>query len=127
MSDSDRATTSWPIFELCTGSMSALFAFSALLQWNDPDPGRWIALYACAAGLALAPLFRPILPTSTLALAMVSIAWALSLLPGILAALAMSGTEEERELGGLTLVGGWMLFLFVRSARERKLARSAGS
>ncbi len=31
------------------GIMAALFAFSATLQFNDPDPAPWIVLYAVAA------------------------------------------------------------------------------
>ena len=31
------------------GIMAALFAFSAALQFNDPDPAPWIVLYAVAA------------------------------------------------------------------------------
>lgn len=125
MSDLERGRGSYPIFKVSTVLMSALFAYSALLQWNDPDPARWIAVYACATALALLPLFRPILPTTTLALAMVAIGWALSLVPGILVALDFTGSEEEREFGGLTLVGAWMLFLFVRSNHERRASRIA--
>ena len=125
MSDLERGRGSYPIFKVSTVLMSALFAYSALLQWNDPDSARWIAVYACATALALLPLFRPILPTTTLALAMVAIGWALSLVPGILVALNFTGSEEEREFGGLTLVGAWMLFLFVRSNHERRASRIA--
>ena len=125
MSEPAPGRSTHPIFQISTGLMSALFGYSALLQWNDPDPTRWIAIYTCAAVLALVPLFRPILPTTTLALAMVAISWALSLLPGIFVAMDFTGSEEERELGGLALVGAWMLFLFVRSSQERRSSRIA--
>ena len=115
----------YPVFKTCTGLMSALFAYSALLQWNDPDPARWIAAYAVASMLSLAPLLRPIPGTSVLSLALIAIGWALSLLPGIFAALAFTGTEQEREFCGLMIVGGWMLFLFARSNRERRELRIA--
>lgn len=29
--------------------LTALFLLSAALQWNDPDPFFWIAIYLCAA------------------------------------------------------------------------------
>ena len=129
MSDTERGNGPHPIsiFKASTGSMAALFGYSALIQYNDPDPARWIAVYACASGIALLAVFRPLLPTTTLALAMVAIGWALSLVPGILAAMAFTGSEEEREFAGLTLVGGWMLFLFVRASRERRASRIAQS
>jgi hypothetical protein len=31
--------------------MLALFAFSAVLQLNDPDPIAWVAVYAAAAAV----------------------------------------------------------------------------
>lgn len=29
--------------------LTALFVFSAALQWNDPDPFLWISIYLCVA------------------------------------------------------------------------------
>ena len=100
MSEPEGQRESMPVFKVSTGLMAALFAYAAIIQWNDPDPARWVAVYLCGSALALAPLFWPILPTATLALAMVATAWALSLVPGIFAAMALTGTEEERELAG---------------------------
>jgi hypothetical protein len=40
---------------LAAWAMAALFALSAAVQWNDPDPWLWIAVYgasAVASGLA---------------------------------------------------------------------------
>jgi signal transduction histidine kinase len=33
-------------------AMVALFVFAAAVQWNDPDPLRWIFLYGLAAATA---------------------------------------------------------------------------
>lgn len=98
------------------------FLASAALQLNDPDPARWVALYLLAAGLSLAWERRLGGRISPLALALPVLAWAgwiasaLTLDVPVAAALGewqmrAHGAEELRELGGLGLVGGWMLVL----------------
>ena len=103
-----------------------LFAYSAALQLNDPDPVRWIALYGTAAVLSAATLFASVPPVAFLALASVATLWALALLPGVLSLAAFSGTEEERELAGLVLVALASVALASR-ARRSKRARMVGS
>jgi hypothetical protein len=84
---------------------SALFfAFCAILQWNDPDPIRWFAFYAVAAIVAAASMFVPIPRPLFIAVACIAGAWAITLVPGIISVGSLTGTEEERELGGLLLV-----------------------
>lgn len=39
-------------FRIAAGAMSTVFAASAAVQWNDPDPLAWIGLYGLAAALA---------------------------------------------------------------------------
>ena len=81
-----------------------LFAYSALVQLNDPDPVRWFALYGSAALLSAATVFASVPPVAFLGLACVAGLWAATLAPGVLSLAAFTGTEEERELGGLLLV-----------------------
>jgi len=81
-----------------------LFAYSAVVQVNDPDPVRWFALYATACALCAASPFRPIPRAVSAALVLVAAVWAVTLAPSVAAARAFTGTEEERELGGLLLV-----------------------
>jgi hypothetical protein len=38
--------------------MAALFSLSAVVQLNDPDPLRWILVYAAAASLSACPQSR---------------------------------------------------------------------
>jgi hypothetical protein len=57
--------------------MPVLFAFAAALQFNDPDPVQWVAIYATACVLSLfAVLRRRVAPAIVLAVALVAIAWA---------------------------------------------------
>ena len=104
--------------------LAALFAYAAGVQYNDPDPIRWFAIYGGAAMLsALTPFLRPPSPVF-LGIAASAFAWALLILPGVVEAAAFTGTEEERELAGLVLVGSGMLAL--RAASRRGAAAEAG-
>lgn len=98
--------------------MGALFAFSALLQLNDPDPARWVALYAGAAALAVLAATgrypswrRPV----ALAVAVIALVWAVAValgspvLPPLTALVGDwemhgAGIEERRETLGLLIV-----------------------
>jgi hypothetical protein len=90
---------------LAAAAFAALFAWSAWIQWNDPDPLRWMLLYgtACALCAWLALGRRPAAPLRW-SLAGVAGVWALALAPRVIGAAAFTGTEEERELAGLVLV-----------------------
>jgi len=81
-----------------------LFTCSAMVQLNDPDPVRWFALYGSAALLSLASLLVVIPRAIFAGIALVAGLWAVTLVPSVLSAGSFSGSEEERELGGLTLV-----------------------
>ena len=86
-------------------SVAALiFAYSAFVQLNDPDPIRWILLYSCAAVLSAASMFVSIPRAIFVGLACVTGLWATTLVPGVVSDGSFTGTEEERELVGLLLV-----------------------
>ena len=95
-----------------------LFAYSAALQLNDPDPVRWFLLYGFAAlvcvlhVLTRVPCFVPYTLTG------VAVVWAATLLPSVLASASLTGTEEEREFAGLALVAAVCAVLGRRSSRE---------
>ncbi len=115
--------------------MAALFAFSAILQLNDPDPLQWMAIYLAAAGLAAMaaanyepPWRRPV------ALAAVAVAclWAIVIafgspeLPPFTALLGDwemqgAGIEERRETLGLLLLALWTTVVAV-TTRPRATA-----
>lgn len=98
----------------------ALLAISAALQYNDPDPVRWIALYGAAAVLSAALPARRSTWGAALALGAVALAWS-----GYLVALTWGqleladltrdmserggAVEEGREAGGLAIAGGWLV------------------
>lgn len=117
--------------------LALLFALSAAVQVNDPDPARWIAIYAAAMSTcALAPrLPGPAIPAGIGAIALV---WALGLTPGVLAEASWGDlidtmkhdnhAEEARELGGLALVVAAMAYVIASRAvlARRSLADRDG-
>jgi hypothetical protein len=111
--------------------MAALFALAAAVQWNDPDPARWIAVYAAAsAGSLMAARSRPPHPALTVALAGIASAWAMAIASGVdsgsyarmLDAWEMKSPaiEAAREVIGLLLVGAWMFVVAITASRPRR-------
>jgi hypothetical protein len=98
-------------------SFSLLFVAAAAVQLNDPDPVRWIALYAGAALLCVTSTLRR--PPAVLYLGFGALAaiWAATLLPEIAREVALTGNEVEREFAGLLLVAIAMALLY-RHARR---------
>lgn len=100
------------------------YLLSALVQYNDPDPWGWIAIYLAAAAMCIA-WFRRRLPRWAPTLLLVaSLLWIGSLLPAlgraslddIFASVSMQtrAVEEAREIGGLALVAIWSAVLMHR-------------
>jgi hypothetical protein len=99
------------------------------LQYNDPDPIQWMAIYgaaavACAAWMMRFPRLRPVAAL----VGLVALAWGLTLLPSLLkiapsemfeSMQAKDGlVEEAREAGGLLIVFAWMVALVVAGPRR---------
>ncbi|MGH7472246.1 MAG: transmembrane 220 family protein [Longimicrobiales bacterium] len=111
--------------------MALLFVFSVTVQYNDPDPIRWIAIYGGAALACILaqrgklPRWLPVLVGAA------AVIWIAIWMPRVLgqvgfsemfrdAGMATIEIEEGREVIGLLLVAIWMLVLFLK-----KPARSA--
>jgi hypothetical protein len=109
--------------------MAALFAFAAALQFNDPDPVQWVAVYLAAALLSLTVALRQrVPPAAIVALTVVAIAWAVAIALRVPSAseyrhmfdaweMKTPSVEEAREASGLGIVAAWMIVLLVRSRR----------
>ncbi|NVB79434.1 MAG: hypothetical protein HOV81_13650 [Kofleriaceae bacterium] len=100
--------------------MAILFSLSVGLQVNDPDPIRWMVLYA-AAGIAIAmlPYWRPA-AIASLAIGIVSAVWGGYLEHEVFRVLKFSdlfmkmnekggAVEVGREAGGLIIVAVAMI------------------
>jgi hypothetical protein len=109
--------------------MAAVFVLSAAVQWNDPDPARWIGFYAFAALTALTAILQArwlrVLETSLAGLALAVVVAFAPALGGVRVEAVTSiemksaGDEEVRELGGAAIVLAFAAVLVVRRARSR--------
>jgi hypothetical protein len=110
------------IWAAANGLMLLLFLFSVSVQFNDPDPVRWVVIYglaAAATGLELAGratwwLSAPV--------GVVALLWAFTFIPRVggrvplpemFSAWEMKNLEieESREMYGLAIVAVWMAAL----------------
>ena len=108
-----------------------LFIFSLVVQYNDPDPLRWMVVYGAAAAACIWGVVRGSVPrwlTGLVALA--ALAWIGLWFPRVLGkvsfgemfqerGMATLEIEEGREVIGLLLVAIWMIVLFILSGRRR--------
>jgi Transmembrane family 220, helix len=114
------------------GLATCAFLFFAVVQNNDPDPVRWMAIYLAAAlCCALELLGRLIWPLPALA-AVVALVWAGIWAPRVVGQVdwgraftsaGMSGDvkeEEARETGGLVITTVWCAVLAVGSATRKR-------
>ena len=113
------------------------FLFSAVVQYNDPDPARWMALYGSAALLSGLETRRRVRPLWPVTVALVAATWAATLAPRVLGKVPFSamfaefemhdqGVEESREMYGLLLVAVWVGAIAV-AAWRRRLRESPGA
>ena len=99
--------------------MAALFAVCVVLQYNDPDPIRWMLIYGTAMGISILLPFDRRVATAGLAVGAIALVWAVILISGIWGKVALSdivekmsekggAVEEEREAGGMLIEGVWL-------------------
>ena len=110
--------------------MLLLFVFAALVQFNDPDPSRWIAIYAAAALVCGIEVTRRTKPMLAALVALVAFAWAATIAPRVIGKVRFAdmfaefemqniGIEESREMYGLVLIGLWMVAVLIAAWRRR--------
>ena len=107
-------------FKLPSWVMAALFAVCVALQYNDPDPIRWMLIYGAAMVVSiLMPMKRDAAKVG-LVVALIALVWATVLILGIYDKVTFSdvflkmsekggAVEEEREAGGLLIEGVWLV------------------
>ena len=105
----------------------AAYLLSALVQFNDPDAGRWIAIYLAAALMCVAAYRDSVARPLAVVLLFISLAWMAFLLPGlgsvpladIVESVSMKteAVEEAREIGGLLFIAAWSAVLSLRRKR----------
>ena len=110
--------------------MLVAFVFSVIVQFNDPDPLLWAAIYAAAAlacALEMRRRVHPLLPGTIAAICLV---WAATIAPRVLGKvrfgamfaefeMANTGIEESREMYGLAFIAIWMIAVAIAAWRRR--------
>jgi hypothetical protein len=100
--------------------MGALLAVCVALQYNDPDPARWMAIYGAGALISAALPGRRAAALPGLIVGLAALAWAAYLIHrtwGVIALSDLTGkmsekggaVEEGREAGGLAIEAVWLL------------------
>jgi hypothetical protein len=113
------------------GVFALLFLFGAIVQLNDPDPARWMAIYLAATVACARAVLDRIRWWWPAIIAAVAGVWALALaprafpnvrIPELFAAweMANSRVEEGREMYGLLIIFLCMMALAIASYRGRR-------
>lgn len=110
------------VFRTLNGLMAVLFAIAVVVQFNDPDPLRWMAIYGAALAVSILASLRGGVPVALPAtVGAIALAWGLLQAgPGggavrdyrhMFDAWEMRSTsiEEAREATGLLIVFIWMV------------------
>jgi hypothetical protein len=123
------------VFRLFNWIFAAVFLLAVVVQYNDPDPLRWMAIYGAACALSAVCAVRGRAPrVLTATVAVVAVVWGLDWaldVSGISSYLHMFDAwemkspiiEEAREASGLFIVAGWMLVLFTHATRGSAVRR----
>jgi hypothetical protein len=115
---------------LAHGLFAALFLLGAAVQYNDPDPLRWMAIYLGAAvSCVLAALGRTRWPLPAV-VGLIALVWAAVLASDVLGAVRPgelvgawemkdARVELGREMYGLFIIAAWMGVIVVTELRRR--------
>ena len=114
-------------------AMAALLAAGALVQYNDPDPVRWTAMYGAAAWISFVAGCRGrVARFWPAAIGVIAAGWGSSVVAvdgsPLGAYLSMfdrwemtsAAIEVTREATGLLLIAAWMGVVTWRSAQDRE-------
>jgi hypothetical protein len=109
-----------------------IFLLCVVVQYNDPDPLAWMAVYGAAFVCCILFAVRKLPFYLPAVVGLVSLIWAILILPDVwgltipikevFATIHMlsPGVEEVREMGGLLIVSFWMFVLFLKSKMSGK-------
>ena len=108
----------------------ALFLLGAIVQYNDPDPLRWMLIYLGAATSCVLAALGRVHWTFPAAVALVALLWAATLAPQVLGSVEPgelvgawemkdARVEVGREMYGLLIIAAWMSLIVVVELRRR--------
>jgi len=119
------------LWRIASWTMLLAFLFSVVVQFNDPDTPRWVAIYGAAALACVLDMQRRGHWTVPALLGLIALAWSVTYVPrvvGHVRFLDMFGAfemkslpiEESREMYGLLIIVAWMAVLVYRGLRVRR-------
>ena len=126
-----RADWSSRAWKVADALFLLMFAFSVVVQVNDPDPLAWMAIYGAAAIACLLSLMGRLPWWFAVITGLIALVWAATIAPRVIGQVSFLdmfaefemkdiGVEESREMYGLLIVGGWMAVLGHRSFWRRR-------
>lgn len=107
-------------FKVMSWAMAGLLFLCVALQYNDPDPIRWMVMYgAGAVASVVLPIKKPAAGLA-LVVGLIALAWAAALIYAVWGQVAVSdltgkmsekggAVEVGREAGGLVIEGVWLM------------------
>src|SRR5262245_2498457 len=126
------------VFKVANWLMIAAFLFSVAVQYNDPDPIRWMLVYGLAALACVLKLRGQLSWYFPAALGAAALVWAASIAPRVIGKTTFGAmfqswhmisevVEEAREMGGLLIVAAWMgvLVLVTKYGRTAETPRKS--
>ena len=115
------------VFRIVNILMALVFLMAVVVQYNDPDPIQWMAIYGAAFVISVI-VWRQgrVHPAAPLLVGAAALVWSLSIVlggPGGTNYLHMFdawemrsvNVEQAREATGLLIVAAWMAVLAVRT------------
>lgn len=98
--------------------MAVLLLYAVAVQYNDPDPVPWMAMYLAAAGVSAAGAMDRLRWEAAAGVAVVALGWAAVLAWRVVGKQPLF-EEEGREMLGLVIAGGWSSILAIAARRPR--------
>jgi hypothetical protein len=110
--------------------MLVAFLFSVAVQYNDPDPVRWMLVYSLAAAACVLEMRRRSAWWFPATVALAAAVWGVTIEPHVAGLVHVADlfasfemkdatVEQAREMGGLFIVAAWMIVLAVVQFRRR--------
>jgi hypothetical protein len=121
------------MFRGLNSALALLFLFGAAVQYNDPDPVPWMAIYLAASIACVLAATKKLRWWFAAAVGLVAVVWASILAPRIFPGvriaelfgaweMANNRVEEGREMYGLIVIAASMSILAIVTWRMRKRA-----
>jgi hypothetical protein len=126
--------TSTKAMAAINGIMALLFLISALVQFNDPDPVRWILIYGLASVVSGWGMRGRVSWPGPAVVGAAALVWAATLVPAVVGKVGFGEmfesvqmhdvrVERGREMGGLLIISAWMAVLLIFHRRRQPSTR----